>query len=370
MRTLQGVEPLLDKSGKPIYFVGNASLCAVVMIDGVKSLMKCYTLTSSHLQHIYGDRYYPGELLVYTSEESFEWVDVVVDRWREGVTLTVELLDLIAAADYRRLKEISDSFNSLAHSLLEAEWAHGDLTPDNIIVESGAEVKMHLIDFDAQFIPSLEGQQSVELGTAAFQHPSRSVEIFDRHIDDFSIALIASALRALSYDVTLFDKYGDEDGLLLDAERVVANQSAAFDQIETLFLERGDTLFYRILSTLKFGTYHIPRLSQYINMASQQSVEQGVSACSLELFEQCGVWGYRTVDHAQVAIPAIYDEAYDFRDGVAVVRVAQYWQYISSSGDVICNCGAVERLRPAKNGVGSMLIDGEWHDVDLTNIAK
>ncbi len=408
-RTLRQLEPLLGRDGKPLYFVGNASVCAVVMLDGVKSLMKCYTLHSSHLQQIYGERYYPRELLVYTGEQSSEWVDVVVDKWRDGETLTVELISAVAANDQGRIKRLSDIFNTLALELISAEWAHGDLTPDNIIVAAteraneaakglrtaeraneGAEadIEMHLIDFDAKFCPSMAGCASVELGTAAFQHPSRSAELFDRHIDDYSIALIASALRALSYDISLFEKYRDEDGLLLDAETILSGRSGAYEEIKALFLERGDALFYRIVQSLALGTYHIPRLAAYVKMAAQLSQGNRANTTSAtcvtsllasssgssdssgyELFEDCGVWGYLTSD-GQVAIAAIYDEAYDFREGVAVVRIDKYWQYIGTDGRVIRNCGAVETLRPAKGGLGTMLKGGEWHTINLMDATE
>ena len=65
----------------------------------------------------------------------------------------------------------------MAAALTADDWAHGDLKPENIVADNRG--RLHLIDFDAMFLPAFAGRHSPELGTAAFQHPARTVRDFD-----------------------------------------------------------------------------------------------------------------------------------------------------------------------------------------------
>ena len=82
----------------------------------------------------------------------------------------------------------------MAVGLLDREYAHGDLKPENIIVTPDGD--MRAIDWDAAFTPELAGNPAPETGTAAYQHPLRTNELFDKHIDDYSIAMLSTMLHA------------------------------------------------------------------------------------------------------------------------------------------------------------------------------
>ena len=54
----------------------------------------------------------------------------------------------------------------MAAALTADDWAHGDLKPENIVADNRG--RLHLIDFDAMFLPAFAGRHSPELGTAAY----------------------------------------------------------------------------------------------------------------------------------------------------------------------------------------------------------
>ena len=178
------------------YCTGNsAAIFEVLADDGRHLRLKCYTRPKEILDAIYGDRLLKDELYVFTGDTGV-WIDVVADEWIEGVTLGEAVREAAAAADTERLATLAERFDSMARGMLARDWAHGDLKPDNIIVTPDGGLQM--IDFDAVYLPQLRRMRSRELGTAAWQHPSRSYSDYDRHLDDYPIALISTLLHALA----------------------------------------------------------------------------------------------------------------------------------------------------------------------------
>ena len=116
--------------------------------------------------------------------------------------------------------------------MLRRDWAHGDLKPENIIVTARG---LRLVDFDASYLPALAGEPSPELGTAAYQHPARTVRDYDRHLDDFPAALLSTALHALALDPGLYGRTPLTDGLLFVPKEVVDGSSAVWRECLELF---------------------------------------------------------------------------------------------------------------------------------------
>lgn len=85
----------------------------------------------------------------------------------------------------------------MAAELLAQPWAHGDLKPSNIMFTPSGTLR--LIDYDGAFVPERAGEPAAETGTPACNHPLRG-DRYDKHIDDYPIALIAASLRALAAD--------------------------------------------------------------------------------------------------------------------------------------------------------------------------
>lgn len=169
--------------------VGNhAVVCRCVARDsGEEIALKCYPRRRRNVPEIYGMAYKPNEVGVFTLNAPLEYVDAVAMPWIDGLSLEKHFHN--PNSDYRAL---SYAFDSMARSILLSPRAHGDIKPANIIIAPSGE--MHLIDFDAAWMPGFTDRDIEVVGTAAFGHPMRLGRRFDAYIDDFPIALIVPCL--------------------------------------------------------------------------------------------------------------------------------------------------------------------------------
>ena len=200
-RTLGEIEVCRDGKGRICYSAGNSAVVFRIRCEGRVRSLRCYMHHPRHLAEIYGEKLLPQELFIYTSPAGGVWVDVVLSDWIEGVTLHEAVAAAAEAGDTARLRRFAAAFDRMAAALTADDWAHGDLKPENIVADNWG--RLHLIDFDAMFLPAFAGRHSPELGTAAFQHPARTVRDFDASLDDYPAALISTALHALALDPTL-----------------------------------------------------------------------------------------------------------------------------------------------------------------------
>ena len=241
-KTLGGMEVCRDSRGRMCYTVGNSAIVFRVRHEGHIRSLRCYMHPPRHLAEIYGERLLPQELYLYDSPRSGVWVDVVLGDWIEGATLHEAVAEAAAAEDATRLGQLAAAFDRLAARLTSDDWAHGDLKPENIVVDSSG--RLHLIDLDAMYLPAFAGEASPELGTAAFQHPARTIRDFNASLDDYPAALISTALHALAEDPTLWDRYGSSDGLLYTPQRIASDP--AYRETLALFEKRGMAVQYRM----------------------------------------------------------------------------------------------------------------------------
>ncbi len=357
-RTLVGVEFLRDNDGGLIFYIGNMSVVFRVRYNGKESLLKCYLVNHPYLDTIYKERYHKCELLLFNFDYQGEWLDVVVDVWREGIPLSRAIREAAAQGSHSKLRNLSHNFDTLALELLNSPWAHGDITTDNIIV--GDDSQMSLIDFDALYSPELLGRACCEIGTDAYQHPTRDSSIFDEYIDDYSIALISTALHLISIEPKLYLQNQECDGLLFTSRDILDGRSELYQDSLELITKRGDAIRYRIASLLTSYNYQLAQLRDYLAFAlGGECDEQPV-----ELFVDISSWGFKS-QSGEVVIPPIYDSGFDFSCSVAAVRVGSYWHYINTGGEVVLNCSHCQAIKPARNGCFRLLINDQWQEIPI-----
>jgi serine/threonine protein kinase len=244
-------EPAVERDiyGVPQFTAGN-SAAIFTRLDGggQRRFIKCYIRPNPHLRTIYGYiellrptllpsvKLLREEIFIHPLGGEPGWVDVVEGEWTEGETLAVAVARAAKAGDAVRLGELADAFDELCAELTAAEWSHGDLKPENIVVRGGgATSPFALIDCDAMWIPALDGARAAELGTPEYRHPARTAEHFDKTIDDYPAWLISVSLRALSIAPELYTKYNTPELLLLSPDEIIAGKSPAFGEILELF---------------------------------------------------------------------------------------------------------------------------------------
>ncbi|MEG0789239.1 MAG: WG repeat-containing protein [Alistipes sp.] len=357
-KTLGDIDVCRDAAGRIMYSTGNSAVVFKIHSVSGDKMLKCYTRPPRYLAEIYGDRLLRDELFLFTGSVEGRWVDVVMDEWVEGETLHEAIVKASATGNTVRLTQLATAFDTLAMELLSDERAHGDLKPENIIVT--VDGTLRLIDFDARYLPIFAGEQSTELGTAAFQHPARTAMDFDASLDDYPIALISTALHALSLDPTLQDRHKESDGLLFDPQQI--HTSKALAEVLTLFEKQGLALRYRIAQLLYAPIIRLFGLKELIGYGLHKASASPAETEMPELFVESGRWGFRTTEH--IVIPPIYDCGFDFSDSLAAVRIAQTWHYIDLAGRVAINGAAFEAIKPFNSGRAKVCRNHEWLYID------
>ncbi len=208
-RTLGKLSVRRDIYGAVEFLAGNsAAIFRHTAADGGQRFLKCYIRPNRHLHTIYDyvERRRPAllpevrllreEVFVHRPDSAAGWVDVVEGEWTEGQTLAAALARAAARNDGERLVQLARAFDALTRQLAAAEWAHGDLKPENIVVKPGGALA--LIDCDAMWIPALTGERAAELGTPPYSDPGRTAADFDKTVDDHPARLIARGIRALA----------------------------------------------------------------------------------------------------------------------------------------------------------------------------
>jgi len=352
--------------GQPWYALGNTAIVFRIRIDGCIRALRCYRRPMRHLRAIYGDRLRERELFLFTGANQGVWVDVVVDDWIEGQTLREALFEAVRNRNLARITRWSLAFDRSGAAWVSDDRAHGDLKPENILVDD--DDRLHPIDFDAAYLPEFAGESSLELGTAAYQHPARTAADFDAALDDYPTALIATALHALRMAPELLDRYGDRDGLLFDPQHIATD--TALREVLDLFKRHGQAAQYRIACLLYSPTLRLPQLAPLLD-AARHEVEQELRPDKMpndaempELFVENGYWGYRT--DTKIVVPPLYDCGFDFTEGLAAVQLDDTWHYIDPTGRPVIDCPDCEAVKPFRDGVAIVIRNGIRSRIDRT----
>ena len=225
---LSYLHPVLDANGNPVMTGGNFAVVFKMQDKntGKYYALKCFTkeqegraesykliaeelelVNTTYFTHF---KYYDKELFVDCGNSDETEFPVVLMDWVEGITLDKYIRTHID--DKYELSLLAYQFSRLAMWLIPQPFAHGDLKPDNILVQGDGTLV--LVDYDGMYVPAMKGQKARELGIPDFRHPSRTEDDFNEHIDDFALASILLSLKAISLNPDLLDEYGASDRLL------------------------------------------------------------------------------------------------------------------------------------------------------------
>jgi predicted Ser/Thr protein kinase len=275
----------LNEQGKFIKSAGKNSFVFKATINSAVYAVKCYTTKQEAQTNNL------KEIASFLEEQQFDWAvpfsvyskplpvkkegellfnsTVVLMPWIEGNTLEQQVKILCEENDKEGLNELFLNFIELSNKLLKANVSHGDITPDNIIVNA-ADGKLYLVDYDT-FSFNEETRHFGQFGwTPAYHHPCRRISETEIFADHFSILLLTISLKAFSLKPDLYKTFTSSHGLLFtvaDFKNIDhSNVAVAIAGIEDSYLETALDFFKIVLTK---NSCEIPQLQKYLNCHSQ-----------------------------------------------------------------------------------------------------
>ena len=258
---LSYLRPILGDDGLPVMTSGNFAVVFKMKDELRRKLyaVKCFTkeqegrgesykLIADEFEYVSSNyltpiKYYENELFVDTDNSEEDEFPILLMDWVEGKTLDIYIKENIN--NQYALEMLAYQFNKMAAWLITQPFAHGDLKPDNIIMKEDGQLV--LVDYDGIYVPAMKGQKAREIGSPGFRHPSRTEEIFDEHIDDFSIASIALALKAIAIKPILWNEFGGNDRLLFSETNFLdLSQSKVISALQPLMTDKEFCTLYGI----------------------------------------------------------------------------------------------------------------------------
>jgi len=140
-----------------------------------------------------------------------KWYPMILMEWVDGQTLFKWARAACLSGNRAAIAAVAERWVRVVGGLQEAAVSHGDLQHANVMVTPAGELK--LVDYDCMCVPALVGRRNLEVGVEPYQHPSRNeTTLLSLDLDNFSALVIYVALRALSADPALWQKYVEGPG--------------------------------------------------------------------------------------------------------------------------------------------------------------
>ncbi len=373
-RTLSDPEFLRDDRGNPAYIAGSRSVTFTAKIAGRLTGVKCYTREnpdrekryarlseyleahpSPYLTHF---RYLPAEAYVYDDFGEGFWYPVLATEWAKGPTLTEYLRRKCAAGDAAAVGKAAEEFLTMTLWLLGSDFRHGDLKFDNIVVTAEG---LKLIDMDGFWLADRELPPSDEIGTPGFQHPHRRRADYGPFIDDYSIAVIYTTLRAYAERCELFSEYLPQESILFPPEECLSDRCGLLDEFRERWLKEGKTDLYRLSGLLRSASPRLEQLPDVLRSLHDRSATPTHTA--LRLFRRDGKYGFLD-GKGEEAIPPVYDDAGEFGEGLAPVRCRDRWFFIDTAGSEAIGLDAVDSAAGFREGLAVVKTNGRYGFID------
>lgn len=154
---------------------------------------------------------------------------IVKMQWVDGIAL-----HSYVKKNLRRpssLIKLAAQWRGMVNSLHGSRLAHGDLQHGNVLVTTKGSLR--LVDYDAMYVPALQGTNCAELGHANYQHPLRVATNYDHHLDNFAALVIYVSLRALAVEPGLWNEFHTGENLIFSSPDFKApSKSALFQRLK------------------------------------------------------------------------------------------------------------------------------------------
>ncbi len=222
-------KPGLDPRGIPLVYSGSFAAVYPVECGSEKYAIRCfirevkdqqqrYDKLSKHLQQkainqqkAMSELFSSFKYLQQGIRVNGEWYPVVRMKWVEGKPLDQFVEDNLKKPD--SIGRVCARWRDVNSSLRRSGIAHNDLQHGNVMVQGDGGIR--LVDYDGIFLPEFQGQPSPELGHQNYQHPKRKSDDYGDYVDNFPALVIYLSLFALSKAPDLWERFNNEDNLIL-----------------------------------------------------------------------------------------------------------------------------------------------------------
>lgn len=351
--TLPDVECVMRHDGTPEFRVGNFGVVFKVQIAGQMMAMKLFTrhapgriesyrkvcdfmsmIDPQKKQHIINYSLLENELYVFSQEANVgQFYPLILMDWVDGESLATHIREAVLDRDMAKIHDLGDQFIEFSLWLLDQDFAHGDLKPENIVIRK-SDSQMVLIDYDAMYVPRMSGEIAVEIGTPPYQHPSRGKFPLSKHIDDYSIAIIALSFRALEVEPRLWIEFHNGENMILNGTEIIAGNDLCYKQLKSIEGVGNSTLYGLltkptiVLDGLRNALIE-PKEKPVV--PAQEKATTITPTKKLIPHKTNGMWGYLG-ERGDWQIQPRFLSALDFSDGLAAVRDTTGWGFIDQTG--------------------------------------
>ena len=218
---LESGEVSLNPRGLPLMWSGSFACVYSLSVGNQKFAVRCFTREIKDQQSRYEQlsNYLDGVLPpAFVSFEYLEnginlrgdWYPAVKMEWVEGDPLGKFVDSNVNEPD--TLRRIARQWRGgTTANLRGLRIAHNDLQHGNVMVQKDGGIR--LVDYDGMFLPQFRGQRSPELGHKNYQHPLRTSEDYDDHVDNFPTLVIYTSLLAIAAEPEVWSFF-NEDNLI------------------------------------------------------------------------------------------------------------------------------------------------------------
>ena len=190
---------------------GNREVAVRCFTREVKDQQERYGWLHDYLQAVRPPSFVRFQYLEQGILVKGQWYPIVRMDWARGEPLNRFIQNNLDRPD--AIAEVASLWRGELAALRELKIAHNDLQHGNVMVEDDG--RLHLVDYDGIFLPRFQGESSPEIGHKNYQHPQRAAENYDDQIDNFPALVIYLSLLALRSDQSLWDRFYNDDNLLL-----------------------------------------------------------------------------------------------------------------------------------------------------------
>jgi serine/threonine protein kinase len=161
--------------------------------DAEKRYAAISKLSKGKRKYLLDTEYFPKEIFIESLNNSFP---VILIKWVDGENLSDYLLKACNNSDTEAIRNLTEMIREMRSYMRQHEIAHGDLSPENIMVTSeGGNLKLVLVDYDSMYLPAI-ASLPCDVGRGKMQHPKRPEK-------PLPIGMWADEMAYLIYDAGL-----------------------------------------------------------------------------------------------------------------------------------------------------------------------